>query len=121
MKCWRYICASKAKMQFYCSYDHAVSCTTINGDKVFVYSHPELKYPNGMALDNHGNLFICAYSSGNIHVVSEDGKQSVVIVSKSVGKISQPYSIAFNSTGEKLFVASAEEREPIEIYEIKYE
>lgn len=120
-KCGRYIYASKAKKQFYCTYDHAVSCTTLNGDEVFVYSHPELDSPRGMAMDNHGNLFICAYSSGNIHVLSEDGKQSVVIVSKSVGKITKPYSIAFNSSGEKLFVAFAEEREPIEIYEIKYE
>ncbi|KAJ8302347.1 hypothetical protein KUTeg_021334 [Tegillarca granosa] len=116
-----YICVSKAKKQFYCTYDHTVSCTTMNGDEVFVYSHPELTYPKGMAMDNHGNLFICAYSSGNIHVVSEDGKQSVDIVSINVGKITQPYSIAFNSTGEKIFVASYKENEPIEIYEVKYD
>ncbi|KAJ8311987.1 hypothetical protein KUTeg_009360 [Tegillarca granosa] len=88
------------------------------GDKVFVYSNQQLQSPRGITVDSYGNVFICDSGSNNIHIVSEDGKQSVVIPSNSFGSVTKPYSIAINSSGNKLFLASYEESDPIEIYKI---
>lgn len=41
---------------------------------MFVYRHPDLKAPYGLAVDPVGNIYVCGHFSNNIHVISEAGK-----------------------------------------------
>lgn len=66
---------------------------------IFVYKHPNLKKPYGLAADPVGNIYVCGRGSNNIHVISEAGKTLRIL-----DGFTRPQFIAFQENSFKFFV-----------------
>jgi hypothetical protein len=68
------ISATKDGHLVYSSYSHnTVTAITDQGDRVWLYTHPSMKYPRGIDVDSVGNIFVACRQSNNIHILSKDG------------------------------------------------
>ena len=65
----------------------------------FVYQHPTLSGPYGLAVDPRGNIYVCGRYSNNIHVISGDGK-----LLKILDGFPRPQFIAFQCNSFRFFV-----------------
>ena len=78
-----------------CSVDKAVYSFDFEGSPVFCYNNEALKEPRGVALDGEGNIYICDYSLGAVHVVSAEGMDITII---KEGCPSMPLAIGYNKS-----------------------
>lgn len=98
------ICANKAG---------DVYCTASDNDKVFVvisdgkereiYSSSDLNDPQGVAVDDHGNVFNAGMVSNNIHRLSHDGQTRDIILTKHDGIIG-PTGLSYNCETRELLL-----------------
>jgi hypothetical protein len=51
---------------YYTDY-HSVYHVSLNGDEIFRYEHPDLKVPEGIAIDKQGYLCVVGRGSQNVH------------------------------------------------------
>lgn len=70
-------------------YTHAnenrVSCCLYSGEPVWEFKNETvLKNPRGITVDNKGNVFVVGMDSGNILVISSDGKQYQQIQNRTI-------------------------------------
>lgn len=69
-----YVCAADNRIYYSDSADKgSVVCTTLDGTNIFAYSHHNLRMPMGLVLDQSGNVYVAAYYSNNIHLISPEG------------------------------------------------
>lgn len=98
------ICANK---------DGDVYCTDSDSDKVFVvtsdgkeremYSSPDMKRAEGLALDDHGDVYVAGYASNNIHRIFNDGQKHDIVLTADDG-ITQPTSLSYNCETREMLV-----------------
>ncbi|KAH3802850.1 hypothetical protein DPMN_156543 [Dreissena polymorpha] len=71
----------------------------MNGEKVFEYKHPDLRWPGQLAVDPSGNLYVTSFDR-NIHQISPSGQhiRSLSFKNENV----TPIGICFNSTFDKI-------------------
>ena len=53
---------------------HSVTAVDEDGQKLFHYHHPNLKYPYGLDVDFEGVIFVAGRDSNNIHLLSPSGE-----------------------------------------------
>lgn len=70
---------------------------------MFVYRHPDLKAPYGLAVDPVGNIYVCGHLSNNIHVISEAGETLRILPG-----FTRPQFIAFQESCFRFFVVEGE-------------
>ena len=74
-----------------------------NGKEVYSYKHSELRYPLGMYIDDGENVFICGYSSHNVHIIDKTGKHKKIFLTPNDG-LNYPHTISFRSSDNTLVV-----------------
>ena len=84
-----------------CTRDRAVYCFDFNGNPKFKYTNPELRCPQGVAVDRDGNIYVCDYETDCIHVISPTGSASRLIKDECPFT---PLAIAFNKDGDRFAV-----------------
>ncbi|CAG2236385.1 unnamed protein product [Mytilus edulis] len=78
----------------------AVYCVDESGKQIWQYKH-DLTKPHGLCIDTYGNIIVIDYKSHRIIVISKDGQDSKVLISKEDG-LEYPQCICFKhneSTG----------------------
>ncbi|CAG2196332.1 TRIM56 [Mytilus edulis] len=75
----------------------------VNDIKVFAYTNDKLVSSRGVDVDTDGNVYICSFSSGNIHQLTKDGTLVRIISADSVG-IKQPWVIRFKKNSNRFLV-----------------
>lgn len=73
-----------------------------NGQELWKYKHPEMKYPMGLAKDCDEHIYITGYFSNNIHLLSITGCPL-----KIFEHIPNPSRIIYRKEGRDLIVVSA--------------
>ncbi|XP_052058530.1 tripartite motif-containing protein 3-like [Mytilus californianus] len=75
------------KEKIYCtnSREDKVSCFKTTGEPLWTFMHKDIKYPNGIALDIYGFVYVASFRSNKIVAVSPDGKTSKTILSEADG------------------------------------
>ena len=89
---------------YYTDYNK-VYCIKKDQTKVFTFSSPNFKGPNGIDNDIQGNIYVVGRISNNILRLSPDGENSDIITKKNDG-ISQPMTLCFSRDFKKLFVSN---------------
>ncbi|XP_063400225.1 E3 ubiquitin-protein ligase TRIM71-like [Mytilus trossulus] len=100
---------------------HIVTCYLYTGEKVWEFRDETiLRDPWGITTDNKGNIVVAGYSSRNVVVISNDGKQCEQLLSfLDVNNIlNTPEAIFFDNARKQLLVTKADQ-EAI-IYNISY-
>ncbi|XP_071130542.1 uncharacterized protein [Mytilus edulis] len=89
------------KRVFYSDYrGKAVYCVDESGKQIWEYKQ-DLTQPHGLCIDTYGNIIVIDYKSHRIIVISKDGQDSKVLISKEDG-LEYPKFICFKhneSTG----------------------
>ncbi|XP_061164133.1 protein PML-like [Saccostrea echinata] len=100
----KYICAADHNRIYYSDSDFrgCLYCITTDGDKIFRYSHKNLRVPMGIALDQRGNVYVAGHYSNNIHQVSPEGGLIQIIAPEDEG-FKKPIMMIYN--GEKIFLS----------------
>ena len=98
-----------------CNIDMAVYCFNFQGVPKFKYTHDRLGQPGGMALDTHGNVFVCGTTTSTIHILSPEGFLIMLI---SEGCPKNPINLQLNGDGNKCVVTQANKK-TIHVFSVK--
>ena len=74
-----------------------------NEKEMYIYNHSGLIQPLGMYVDGRENVFICGYSSHNVHIIDKTGKHKKIFLTENDG-LKYPYTISFRSSDNTLVV-----------------
>ena len=75
-------------------WSHQVLCMASDGQLIYAYSDPDMKYPRGILVDAADNALICSEASSNIHIVKSDGTKHRILL-KSEHGIQTPFAIDY--------------------------
>ena len=73
---------------------HQVLCMASDGQLIYAYSDPEMKYPRGILVDAADNALVCCEASSNVHIVKADGTRHRILLRSEHG-IQTPFAIDY--------------------------
>lgn len=100
---------------YYTDY-HSVYYVHMNGTEIFRYDNQDLKVPEGIARDKHGNLCVAGRGSQNVHRIGQDGQLIDIVLGKTDG-ITLPWAVAFNTDFSKVYI-STQDGKSVSVYDI---
>ncbi|KAK3599419.1 hypothetical protein CHS0354_036438 [Potamilus streckersoni] len=105
-KCPNYVITNQIKTLILVSDcgSNVITCLNLEGEVKFRYRHEKLDYPTGMSTDCQGNVYICGKESHNIHVITEEGMFSRILLSND-NILHGPRCISFETNGERFIVS----------------
>ncbi|CAC5384142.1 unnamed protein product [Mytilus coruscus] len=105
---YSYVAVFSGKI-YYTNYkDNSVECCDSNGSHVWTFKNElVLNEPEGIAVDNNGNVYVVGISSSNVIIISSDGKHHKQILTKNDGLCS-PSAIFLDKDNRKVLVANIE-------------
>lgn len=94
----------KERKLYCCDPDNnKLHCVNVDGTMVFSYSSDDLRYPDDVAVDVQGNLYVIGHNSHTLHSISPNGKSMGNMLNGSDG-LRLPGCITFNKQYSKLSV-----------------
>ncbi|XP_061179359.1 E3 ubiquitin-protein ligase TRIM45-like [Saccostrea echinata] len=81
--------------------DDLVSAVSNEGDPIWIYKGPHLKFPYGLEKDLESNIYIAGRDSGNIHVLS-----SACVLIRRFENVTRPWFIAISPSNNIFCVCS---------------
>ena len=121
-KTFRYLAVDESRLHIVqpCIVDRAVYCFDYQGNSVFTYTDDRLVFPQGVAVDIHGNIYVCDSRTSCVHVISHTGTGMGVIFEG--GEIYWPIALALNPDNSECIVThGGKSNHMISIYKLKYE
>jgi DNA-binding beta-propeller fold protein YncE len=103
-----YSCITTCREKIYQTnpYTKAVTCYTINGDKLWEYRDESvLKDPFGVTVDKDGNVYVTSHKSNRVVVLEPDGRQGRQIL-RTDGGLKHPTGIYFDKSKNSLIVTN---------------
>lgn len=79
-----------------------VRCIQLDGTVLYQF---EVSGESGLAVDDHGNVYVSEDNKSEIHRLLPDGQSRAVVLTGKDG-IAKPYSITFNNSFNQLFVTN---------------
>ncbi|CAG2190550.1 unnamed protein product [Mytilus edulis] len=83
----------------------AVYCVDESGKQIWQYKH-DLTVPRGLCIDTYGNIFVADCDAHRIIVISKDGQDSKVLISKEDG-LENPKFICFKHNESSGFICDS--------------
>ncbi|XP_071141796.1 uncharacterized protein [Mytilus edulis] len=84
----------------------SVTCYDIHGNLKWEFKDTQnLQYPQGISVDNNGNVFVVSRVTNSVLIITPDGKRCKTILSSTDG-LSYPRAMHFEPTSNKLLVAN---------------
>ncbi|VDI18801.1 Hypothetical predicted protein [Mytilus galloprovincialis] len=83
----------------------AIYCVDESGAQIWEFTQ-NLFIPRGLCTDSYGNIFVADFIADRILVISKDGKDSKVLISKEDG-LKIPYSICFKHNESSGFICDS--------------
>ncbi|XP_071141673.1 tripartite motif-containing protein 2-like [Mytilus edulis] len=86
--------------------NHSVTCYDILGNLKWTFKNTKnLRYPQGIAVDNNGNVYVASMDTNSVVIITLDGKRCKTILSSRDG-LSKPRAMHFEPTSNKFLVAN---------------
>ncbi|XP_071141807.1 E3 ubiquitin-protein ligase TRIM71-like [Mytilus edulis] len=86
--------------------NHSVTCYDIHGNLKWEFKDAQnLIYPQGIAVDSNGNVYVASMDTNSVVIITPDGKRCRTILSSRDG-LSSPHALHFETTSNKLLVAN---------------
>ncbi|VDI53599.1 Hypothetical predicted protein [Mytilus galloprovincialis] len=99
-----YYAHASGKNDYLCAVDAATVCKFVDEKIGFTYTcSSQLIDPRGIDVDYEGNIYICGYSSKNIHQLTKEGKLVRIIPVSTFG-ISRPWIIRFDKNSNRFLL-----------------
>ena len=76
-------------------------CITLDGKSKFLYSHEKLRSTHGVTVVCSGNIYVCGYSSGNVHQLNREGELQKIMFDNLH---SNPHFISINKDNDKAVI-----------------
>ncbi|KAL3891846.1 hypothetical protein ACJMK2_004091 [Sinanodonta woodiana] len=114
---WNYIASNCARTRVYITMQgrDSVFCFSMDGTKLFTYSHSILRKPFGISVDRDDNIFVLGYNSNVIHQISPEGSLLQLITN---GVPNNPRAICFSKQRDVFLVTNESERRKIYVYQL---
>lgn len=118
VRCHSYVATYADKILYTNPEENKVFCCLFNGTRLWEFHDKTvLKTPQGITVDDQGNVFVVGRSSCNVLVISPDGKQYKQILNRKNG-ILGPFSIFCDNFRKQLLVTN--QSPAAHLYEITY-
>ncbi|CAC5380243.1 unnamed protein product [Mytilus coruscus] len=88
---------------YYTDNDATVKCYSVKGDKRWEYKNESIMSATGIAVDQHGIVYVMSNRNKSVVLISADGKNSRTLLTEKDG-IQKSYGIYFHI--DKLYVVS---------------
>ncbi|CAG2195524.1 unnamed protein product [Mytilus edulis] len=86
--------------------NHSVTCYDIHGNLKWEFKDTQtLQYPQGISVDNNGNVYVVSRDTHSVVIITPDGERCRTILSSRDG-LSSPRALHFEPTSNKLLVAN---------------
>lgn len=95
--------------------ENTVTCCNLNGEEIWVFNEDAVERPQGLAIDNNRNIFVAGTFSGNLTVISSNGKHSKTLLTATDG-LNSPRAVYFDKSNSVLLVC--DENETVAIFEV---
>ena len=82
---------------------HTVTCMKMNNHVIYQYTDNEMKVPTNIVCDGADNILVCGRDSGNVQVITEEGKKHCNLLSSRDG-LKWPNSISYREIDDTLIV-----------------
>lgn len=86
-----------------------ITCLTTEGCIIRQYENDDLKNPVGMYVDARENIFVCSKKTGNVKVITFDGRKYESLLS-SKDALKFPHAISFRGIDNILLVSCSDTR-----------
>lgn len=83
----------------------AVYCCDLNGNVQWKFSCSKSDFPNGIAHDASGNVFVTCRDANKVIVIASNGKESRILLSSGDG-LQKPVAIHYNRKSDVLLVCN---------------
>lgn len=98
--------------------NNSVYCCDFNGEELWKFHDPSLKYPCSVMCNRDGYVFVVGNISQNVLVISADGQQSKTLLGK-LDSLDGPAGLCFNSKSSRLLVVLASFKGIAGLYDVK--
>ncbi|XP_071150317.1 uncharacterized protein [Mytilus edulis] len=106
---YSYVAVYKDRIYYTNNEDDSVVCCDSNGSRVWTFKDRlVLNEPEGIAVDNIGNVYVVGEKSSNVVILSNDGKHHKELLTADDG-LNSPSAIFLDRENRKLLVANTEE------------
>ena len=104
-----YVATSGDKLYYTNYYTNTVTCCDTHGTTQWEFRDERvLQYPNGITVDNDGNVYVAGYNSNNVVVISPDGQRHRQLLSDKDGLVN-PRLLDFDKSTNRLLVVNVSE------------
>ncbi|VDI03163.1 Hypothetical predicted protein [Mytilus galloprovincialis] len=83
-----------------------VYCYSMTGEMIWEYQHADIRGPEGITIDNNGNVFVGGFYSNNISIISPNGENSRNLLNLTE-VLSHPTALHYNQDFNQLIVSSS--------------
>ncbi|XP_071141798.1 uncharacterized protein [Mytilus edulis] len=103
---YSYVAVHGDNMYYTNKENHSVTCYAIHGNLKWEFKDTQkLRYPQGISVDNNGNVYVASRITSSMVIISPDGKRCRTILSSRDG-LSYPCALHFEPKSNKLLVAN---------------
>ncbi|CAC5422134.1 unnamed protein product [Mytilus coruscus] len=102
---WSYITYFKNKFFMTNGINHTVTSFDHKCNVIWSFNDVNMKTPQGIAVDNSGNVFVASARSNNVTMISPDGSRAKQIVDQKNG-LNKPCSLHYDRSNNQLLVAN---------------
>lgn len=82
---------------------YTITCLMRDGSVVYKYCDADLRWPRGMCVDYEDNIIVCGGQSGNVQIITADGKNLSTLLSSRDG-IPYPACVAYHDNSDTLII-----------------
>ncbi|CAG2253548.1 unnamed protein product [Mytilus edulis] len=107
---WSYVTTFNDIIMYTEKEKNTVTCINMQGQVNWIFKDENiLKYPQGLSVDNYGNVYVIGRDSCNVVVISPDGQRHREILSAKDG-LQMPSVLNYDRVSNKLLVANLKDK-----------
>ncbi|XP_076088644.1 uncharacterized protein LOC143059065 [Mytilus galloprovincialis] len=100
-----YIKTSRDRIYYSNHSNNKVHCCHLNGEEIWELESVSLRFPNGVTVDDHNNVYVVGYISDNLTLIENDGKNIQTLLTESDG-LSYPKAVYYDKNKRTLLICN---------------
>ncbi|XP_052083278.1 E3 ubiquitin-protein ligase TRIM22-like [Mytilus californianus] len=112
-----YITTSRDRIFYTDCANNSVHCCSLEGEDVWQFNSESIACPYDVAVDNYNNVYVVGFSSNNLTIIQQDGKDSKTLLTESDG-LDMPSTVYYGKEKRTLLICN--ENGKVVLYKARY-
>lgn len=80
-----------------------------NGNRLFMFSDPEMRFPSGITVAGDGSLLVCGYESETVLHIDSEGRRKLATIARSCDGLKSPWALWFCRKTSELIIGGQDD------------